>query len=60
MGREDVNLPRIKAFLCISPVTGRKHPRTVQELLGDSTVQVVLDTYSHGRNGSDGKSGRED
>jgi integrase len=23
------------------------HPKVVQELLGDSTISVVLDTYSH-------------
>jgi integrase len=24
-----------------------EHPKIVQELLGDSTISVVLDTYSH-------------
>lgn len=24
-----------------------EHPKVVQELLGDSTIRVVLDTYSH-------------
>jgi integrase len=24
-----------------------EHPKVVQELLGDSTISVVLDTYSH-------------
>jgi integrase len=46
-GYEDITFHGLRHSYASALLVGGEHPRVVQELLGDSTVQVVLDIYSH-------------
>jgi integrase len=39
--------PRSSAHVRLAPVQKNIHPKFVQELLGDASVAITLDTYSH-------------
>jgi integrase len=44
---KDVTFHSMRHSFATALLTAGEHPKVVQEMLGDSTISVVLDTYSH-------------
>ena len=46
-GLERFNLHALRHKFATRPLENNQHPKTVQELLGHSSISMTLDIYSH-------------